>query len=631
MFEILTLFQVFLSLIILVLPGYFFTLIIINRKIHWFEFFSVFITTGLTLNFVTLFFMNIFLKKPIIYSTILFTSLVLSFIFIISLFLFSRKKDDDSICNQFTPDFEDIDYFVSGILVFTLIFLFLIFLGVHSGYPLPYHIDEWLHISLSVQIIEESGIKFVIPYFPDSILKGRVDYSLHRLEAGFHILLSSFYILSGTDPVLSVGYLPGFIMLLTSLNIYSFVYLLTKDYKPAFFSIIFFSGLKSHITLLGPWILVPQALGFGFIFLILYCFESGRNGHLGLHIVGMVNLLGIALIHPQTAALLYLVFCVNSIITIINGIIGFFRMTGIRFMGRLNRLFSDYKSFLIGDFLYLFFPLLGFSYFLKILWKGTFYKTLDWFFTDFIFFGEMLAIPALYNPEFPLLFYGKLPAFIFVVGLLYIIYKRRYGILISGIISTAPFLIMYHYEGFTILMSYERLLYYLFIFMTPIAGIGLWIIINIPLKLSKKKNMISYLAPVIVLLVVYTVIDDYYLPRDQLAKAIKLNEYQAISWLSQGVGKGNIILARARISDTIYPISMNKVIAISPRGPGYSPAMKALHTFFMGDCEVKKKVLMDYDIDYLLDNQKLSCNYLKQVYSQDGIRIYKIKEKIKNQ
>ncbi|MFC2162480.1 hypothetical protein ACFLRF_02250 [Candidatus Altiarchaeota archaeon] len=610
----------------LVLPGICVSLLLPKKKITWPEFIGISVMTGLSLNYASVFFIHFLQKVPITQMMVLSCSLTLSFLLLVSkILLMKRSGVPITVRDIFRIRF--VEHGRGESIFFTAAILLILFmnLGVHSDYSLPFHMDEWLHLALSVQVIEEQGLKFVEPYYPPTDSRPKTDYSNHRLEAGYHVLIASFSLLSGFNPVETIMFLPALIYVLVCVNLYIMVYAFMRDHRPALYSMIFFAGLKTSISLLGPWLLVPHTLGFAYIYFIYYCFEKGRRGLLGMHIIGMLNLLGAALIHPQTAAILYLGLSLYAILSIPGMFIHLAKVKD-SLAGRIKATLHAYKGFIIGIILYLVFPMTGFTYFLKILWKGSLEETVTFFFTKFIYFRMMLEIPVLYTLEFPLEHYGQISAVFFIIGVLAHIFNKRCRLFISSAIVCYYIVYLFHTEGYTVFMAYERVLYYCFLFMIPLSGIGLARILT-GIESLFDHEFTPLLTSGIVLLILLSMINGFYSPKENLPQIVREYEYDAIDWLSM-TGGGKIVLARARVSNAIYPVSLNKIVAQTPRGSGYSHGMKAIHQYYMGRCDERRKVFTDvlteYTVDYVIDRPEVECDFLEPVYEAEQVAVYKV-------
>ena len=81
----------------------------------------------------------------------------------------------------------------------------------HQNYPYPLHVDEWLHLVHSRELIEAGSITF-----PGSFL----------LEVGFHLFWGVFQQLSGISWMAIFRYFPAIIFMLTVLSVYIILFLL---------------------------------------------------------------------------------------------------------------------------------------------------------------------------------------------------------------------------------------------------------------------------------------------------------------------------------------------------------------------------------------------------------------------
>ncbi|MFH1403980.1 MAG: hypothetical protein ABIH11_06915 [Candidatus Altiarchaeota archaeon] len=619
-----------LALTVLILPGLALALNIMRRGFTWPEFLSVGATSGLTLNMLSMFFLNLVLKKPLTFNSILLASVSMSILLVLIRIVAALIRREDVGWGMVKPSLREHGLVESLVLVFSLAFIVFLTLGVHSEYPLPYQGDEWTHLSSSVQVMERRGLTFVDPNFAD-----KREHLAVGLEAGFHFIQAMFFILSGFEPVLSTAYLPALVTLLTCLNLYSLVLTVAKDFRPAFYSILFFAGLRTSMVLLGPWLLVPHSMGFAFIYFVLYCFEKGGRELSRMHYVGVVNLLGASLTHPQAGAMIYVVISVYSAVIVLKALMEVIKSKGSP-GSRVREVLKSYKGFLEGTLVYILFPLVSFSYFFTLIGSGGLEDRVRYFVTKFIFFGEMLDLDFLYTPEFAVEHYRLVSLLFFVVGFMVVFFGRRHAILTSGVIPSLAIIGLYQVKGYTVLMAYERVIYYSFIFMIPVSGMGLWYSLRFIEKKLGKHPAMRYFTCAVVVLIAGSFVYDYYEPREGYRKFLEMEEYEALKWFESYSGGGRIILARLRISNTVYPVSRNKVVEVSPRGTYYNVVMKEMDNYFLGRCEGKLDSIRELNdvglkqkntglsVEYVLDNQMSRCYFLKEVYSKDGVYIYRV-------
>ena len=144
-----------------------------------------------------------------------------------------------------------------ALITITIIALFLLIYSPHLKNPFPLHIDEWHHITESIKL--EKG----------EYSKG----DIAGIKIGFHIIL--LLINKITNLITIYKFLPAIWAVLTAITILATTYKLTNNFTIAFFSLIFFSSLKSNVNILGLWFFVPLTFSIPFIYLYIYFFTRG--------------------------------------------------------------------------------------------------------------------------------------------------------------------------------------------------------------------------------------------------------------------------------------------------------------------------------------------------------------------
>ncbi|MBN2240934.1 MAG: hypothetical protein JW712_14285 [Dehalococcoidales bacterium] len=152
-------------------------------------------------------------------------------------------------------------------LVFILIFAFYIAFIPNLGYNYPVHIDEWVHMSYSNEIIAEESVDITYPFDGDQLKL------IEKMELGFQTFLAVVHTITGISQVVLFRYLPSFIFMLTVLGVYMFARREGYGWQAAFMTCF----ITSTIGILGPAFTVPVALALAFVPLILFLAFNFRN------------------------------------------------------------------------------------------------------------------------------------------------------------------------------------------------------------------------------------------------------------------------------------------------------------------------------------------------------------------
>gem|GEM_PF-743301 len=642
-------FMLVFTVLIFFLPG--FVLTLIKKRIPMSERIPISIGLSLALNILGIFVLNKFFGVPINFLTIF----IYAFSFVTFGALFYYFKNEKHIKSENFKFKELIKEYLNNIkndrlkilnlsiLLFVLLFTFFLQYGIHSDYDFPFHTDEWQHLARAVQIIDTQTIPDVDPYYNKYPI-GEMD-----LEIGFHVFLAEFYILSNQDPVLFYKFLPAIFSMLAGLMIFLLVRKITKNFYAGILSVLFFTSLKSTIGILGIWFFVPLSMDFMFIFLFFYLYLEGMRRNSAIFLFFSVLIIStIALIHPQSASWIYPVIILYLLLFAIRNILKI-NLTNI----------LKFKNAIFGNILLFSLPFLSFIYFFKILWKGSFEATMDFFLKEFIVFRGCPAERGICEPNFIPTFYGTVAFILAVVGLAYLIYKFIknngdakfnsllplawiFGLMflistlyIEPIGKAVASLMGIQYSPFTLLTGSIRLFYETFLCLTVLSGIGLYAIIKFIYVRIKKTNfnqrqkgiafiLITLVTGIIIFASVFT---GYYDLKPKIYKDIDNDDYKAIKWIEKNFGQYNIIFARSHISETIYPISKNYVVAITPHAkiPTTGERNSDVYSFFMGDCNTKRKILEKYNASFVIEKYPIKCDFLEEIYNK-GVYVYRVEK-----
>jgi len=454
--------------------------------------------------------------------------------------------------------------------------------GKNFRYDYPMHGDEWTHLAQAVYIMDSKSLGFVNPY-----LQGK---PFHRdLESGFHIFIAEHFLMTRVDTVTGYRFLPALFAVISSLFVFLFMRKITNDYI-GLLSMLFFSTLKSNINMMGTWFFIPFTMSFFILFLFMYFLldvKSKRNYREFIILIYLI-LMSIV-IYPFIAVLLV-------------GI-------SVMYYG-LSLNFSNQKIFwpLILSIVVFFFLLLNDLPFLE---KFVFLSSWT--------LGTMGTVT--YN-IIPLT--GPLNVLFAALGVFYV-FKRKINIIV--LIMPVLFLInilIHQFFGFTILIGYQRCVYYFMLSIVPLSAVGLYYILKLIRKyLSKIKDIKKYSA-VIVLIIVFLVFAfsfrNYYNIVEQknvadkasinLVPLIFVDEagYDAIKFVDENYEEGIVVMANNLLSFGIYPISKNHVVSIQSANLGTGKwRAKKYFEFVNTNCWNKFRILHDFNVTAIITKQTIPC------------------------
>ncbi len=624
------LFQMFFGFILLFfLPGYALTLTLFpKREIDILERISLAIALSVSICVVSVFAANYFFGIPITFETITAEILSLTGIFIlIYLFRGSRPVSRKGVSLGTSINYSTSRKRILSVFIILLILVLTsnLVYKVHWDYPYPFHTDEWQHIAIGVQIVEDKSIRLTIPYYKD-----KPPY--RNLEIGFHVFLAEFFLLTGRDPVLFYRFLPAIFTCISAFVLFVFIYKITGKFLAGIFSMLFFVSLKSNIFVLGLWFFVPLTMSFPLLYLIFYSLSEGlKKGSFPLLLSATIALSALALIHPSIASFAYMsiILYLTLVVLYSVAIIIFYLVSKRESFRKELILLLKFPIQRAAGILTLFLvPFLSLLYFLKFLWKDSLIGTLKYFVTEFMIFGQTVMVKELYRPLFLLDIYGFIGISLAVIGILYVLIKKKGAILVSGTFIALAIMALYQVHGFTILLFYERTAYCALLCLAPLSGIGLYVLTYFIKNIFKNLNRGKLISTTITLSLLFFVFlntfSNYYFYEDKIYRMIDDDDYRAIKWLEENIGSYNLVLARPRISDAIYPISRNYVVAVTPHGRSTAPNLLDTRKFLMSGCEGRRNVLEKYRVDYVLVRFKIKCDFLREVYHQGKDYIYEV-------
>jgi hypothetical protein len=168
-------------------------------------------------------------------------------------------------------------------------------------YEYPIHQDEWTHLAEARAIVTSGTIPLV------DAVTGEARSSPHH-EAGYHLFLAEFQLLTGLSWLDIFRFLPGAVFALTVLGAYIF----GKRRGFGLEAALFASFLPTTLRFLGPGFAVPMALGLFFVPLVLFLVSNLWNSR-GLPVLLLVLLFFLFIAHAPTALFVSLIVVVHGL------------------------------------------------------------------------------------------------------------------------------------------------------------------------------------------------------------------------------------------------------------------------------------------------------------------------------
>ncbi|MFC2016719.1 hypothetical protein ACFLUF_03290 [Chloroflexota bacterium] len=135
------------------------------------------------------------------------------------------------------------------------------------SYPYPVHIDEWVHMAFSNEIIAEGSISINYPFDGEPMVLQR------KMEVGFQLLLGTLQNIFGISWNTIFRYLPSIIFAFTALS----VYLMGRKEGFGWQAALLCCLVPTTVGILGPGFLVPVALALLFLPLMIYIAYNYRR------------------------------------------------------------------------------------------------------------------------------------------------------------------------------------------------------------------------------------------------------------------------------------------------------------------------------------------------------------------
>lgn len=461
------------------------------------------------------------------------------------------------------------------------------------NYPYPIHADEWAHLAQTVYIMQSGTLGFVNPYSPE------LEYH-NDLELGYHLFLAAFFSISGLDPVLGYQYLPALFFTVNSLFLFLFVKRFTGNYYMALLSILFFLAVPSNTNIMGNWFAIPLTFSLFMVYAFFMLFgefmERGKRTY--LFFSAAVYCLS-AVTYPLAAILISIMVMVQLLLRIRVRKKGFLR----------NNMLPISGSGLMAMVLLL----------ILVNFPGYSVLSLEW--TSFQYDYSLIF------------FYGIIPTSLAVIGALVAVDRKMNNVFI---IWPAVFLLnlfSYMVTGTGLFFAYERSIYYLLVGFAPLAAIGLFHVIeklyhtsgNLPLR---YRNYIVPSLAILLVLVIFTVIfQGYYEIGEKdlvLLHVLEKQDYEAMKFIGESYGSGNVVLADSLLSIGTYPISRSHAVAIMPSNLAYGDT--SIFTGFAASaCSEKLRIADNENVDFVLSVFPIDCGFLEEVY-RDGDYVYRVRK-----
>ena len=461
----------------------------------------------------------------------------------------------------------------------------------HLEYPFPYHHDEWQHLGISMQAMEEGYNKVYNPFL------GAPGWHAD-LESGFHLFLANIFLMTGLNPVLSYQYLAAIFAVITGFVIFLCVYRLTGKFYAGILALIVFISLKSNVNILGKSYFVPMTMAMPFIFLfILFFLTSLKEKSHKKFLFSFVLLFLIFLIHPPSAIILGIPVLVEILFNI----------------GFMEKIYEKFRFFFLA---LPFFALLVFL----LLWKGEWQATLGYF-SDLLVFEQgwgkieiAYFLPALYGWA----------ATLFAVYGFVVANKMRLRFFMIFAFVSIGMTAFFNIFGFAVVIPYSRAIHYSMLSLLPLTALGVLSALQLVYRKIENNDALQTLACFVFLLIVvsssYT-LDTQYKTYGQLP--LDRQDYNALIWIKETYGSDNVLVTPYFMTSAVYPVSGSKAISLIPSQMGGGLIEENLN-FYTYTCDKQEEIAGQANASLVLSKLPIECSFLEQVYSR-GDFVYSVR------
>lgn len=508
-------------------------------------------------------------------------------------------------------------------------------------YNFPFHFDEFDHISIAKNMVNDKTLESKNPYF--------VEKPNHKdLEKGYHVILGVIDIITFRNLENIAFILPGIFFLISSLGLF----LVIKDKVATSFAVIFFATLPNNMNILGNWFLVPVIGSISLLFFTIYLSEketykrrtskpkinnqnnnnSKQNKYNNYKNYSLYKETILKYNIKKTILLFALIILALFIYPLIAVWMVLYLAIKLIFDLKLYR-----REFITK---YLFLLIVIPTAFILIFFKTNIYK-LFIFTKGWTSIEHLFSIVNLFNP---LLF------FFAILGLIFLWKHKQYKIATFLSLSTIFIfinMILFKYFEFTFLIPYQRTIYYLGIFMILFSGFGIKELQNI--KISNKHLFLKTISEwfkkhkhisttIVILLCLLILIPPSITVSPERFSLHKVVDEDLILFL-RTIPSEQIILANPFISSTIYPLTGNyildkystnlpggylntynsfvKVTNIKPKEPG-----TIYYSFLKLDCNKKVEFLKETKTTILITEKNLNCEELKIIFEKENLLVF---------
>lgn len=455
-------------------------------------------------------------------------------------------------------------HLVEAILLCLILALaFFMALFPRLDYPLPLHVDEWMHLGNAQQIVDTGSLSY-----PDPWQGGREMVEGHP-ETGYYTWLSTLKMSTGMPWPILARLMPAIVLGIITFAAYAW----GRKWGFGLEAALFTTFIHTTIRFLGPAFLVPVTLGLVFFPVCLILLDKLEQGWKPVPLI-MLSLASLFFIHGTTAVALGLLLGVSLILYLIMS-----QSQGRRLLPAITCLLA-----------------MPFSVLVLLLWNPS------------LVTREIAAIGAtehlLMDPiSYPFPELGYMMVALAAVGLGFMIAKsswRNYALVTFTAIILLFVLLYRHFFDIGPEILYERGWLYVMLPMALIAGYGLSSLYHLGLGFFKRRNwrlpLIYLLLVAVVAFALFQRMSGY--SKEHYYHIINVSTYYDFVWAGEELPQCSNALLSPDIAWTFVPITGKYVYTAKVAPWGLEEALQINQFLRSGASDTSQLVAMNVDILY---------------------------------
>jgi len=435
---------------------------------------------------------------------------------------------------------------IKAILLFAIIALaFYMALWPRLNYPYPLHVDEWMHLGHTTQILNTGHLNYPHPF-----QGGQWEVGGHP-ETGYYLWFGTSMLATGSTWLTLARLMPALVLGLIAFSAYAWGRKRGFGLEAAFFA----TFIHTTIRFLGPAFLVPVTLGLVFFPLCLILLEKMEKDWRPLPLI-VISLVALFLTHGTTAVA-----------------VGFVLVVFLVFYLALSKHPMRQKLPSLTCLL-----LIPFSGLVIFLWNRAFVLRE----IQNIINAEKIPLPAI---PIPLPQLGYIMIALAVIGFGFMIARggwRNYALLVPTAILL--FFVQFYRQWFEVGpdILYERGWLYVMLLMAFIAGYGLSQLRQLGLAFFQRWSWGTFSVYIALVVVVFFALgqrmEGY--AKEEYYHVVDVPTYHDFKWIGEELPQDSIALLNPSVAWAYVPITGGKYTYTAKAFPWGMPELIEIGSFF---------------------------------------------------